>query len=102
MSDRSDYIKAERKNILHTVGMIEKLLSKKALSEYEVIAIGKLLQDIYTGIERILRSKLEEKKVKIRKTENWHKELLLAAKKESLVTEKQFSIFKNLLLFRHM
>jgi hypothetical protein len=78
------------------------LLKKPALSQYEVIALGKLLQDVYTGIERILRAMLEQKGIKIKKTENWHKELLLAGMEQSLLTEKQFEGFRGLLVFRHM
>jgi hypothetical protein len=82
--------------------MIEQLLGKESLSDYEVIALGKLMQDIYTGIERILRGRLEEAKIKIKKSENWHKELLLAAKEKKLISESQFDVLKKLLLFRHM
>ena len=102
MSVEADYISAERKNILHTVTLTKDLLSKNNLSEYEIIALGKLLQDIYTGIERILRSQLESRKVKIDKTQSWHKEMLLAAKKHNMLSETQFNCFRELLLFRHM
>jgi uncharacterized protein YutE (UPF0331/DUF86 family) len=102
MSAETDYISCESKNILRTVDMIEELIHKKALTKYEVIALGKLLQDIYTGLERILRTLLEKRAVKTKKTESWHKQLLLAAKKESLISEAQFEAFRNLLLFRHM
>ena len=102
MSAEADYISAERENVLRTVKMTEDLLSKKDISEYEVIALGKLLQDIYTGIERILRSQLESINVKADKTQSWHKEVLLAAKNHSLVSEAQFKCFRDLLLFRHM
>ena len=102
MNAEADYISAERKNILNTVKLTEGLLSKNNLSEYEIIALGKLLQDIYTGIERILRSQLEAGKIKIDKTQSWHKELLLEAKKHDLVSETQFNCFRELLLFRHM
>ncbi len=102
MSAEADYISAERENILRTVKMTEDLLSKKDISEYEVIALGKLLQDIYTGIERIFRTQLESMNIKTDKTQSWHKEALLAAKKHSLVSEVQFKCFRDLLLFRHM
>jgi hypothetical protein len=102
MSAEADYISAERENVLRTVKLTGDLLSKNNLSEYEVIALGKLLQDIYTGIERILRSLLESQNVKIDKTQGWHKEVLLVAKSHSLLSEIQFKCFRDLLLFRHM
>ena len=102
MSAKNDYISAEGENILKTAEMIQNLIQKEKLTNYEVIALGKLLQDTYTGIERILRTLLENRGVKTKKTEGWHKELLLAAKQQSLVSPTQFEAFRNLLLFRHL
>ena len=102
MSAESDYVRAERDNILRTVDMIDDLIVRKEISAYETIALGKLLQDAYTGIERISRSRLEEQGVKIPKTESWHKEILVRARHESVVSQDQFEAFRRLLLFRHM
>jgi len=102
MSAESDYISAESANILRTTTLIRNLLEQKKLTDYEVIALGKLLQDVYTGIERILRSQLEKGNIKIRKTESWHKQILLSAREQSLVSQEQFEAFRNLLLFRHL
>ena len=102
MSAESDYIQAERDNVLRTTEMIEDLLGKKDLSSYETIALGKLLQDVYTGIERILRSRLQQQGIKIPKTESWHKEILINAQQKSLISQQQFEAFRKLLLFRHL
>ena len=40
--------------------------------------------------------------IKTDKTESWHKELVLKAKGQSLVTDEQFEIISKLLVFRHM
>jgi hypothetical protein len=102
MNAEDNYISAEGQNIARTIELLDGLLKRTDLSRYEIIALGKLLQDIYTGIERILRAILEQKGVSIKKTENWHKELLLAGKEQSLLTQEQFEGFRALLVFRHM
>ena len=102
MSAESDYIHAERDNILRTIDMIEDLTAQEELSTYETIALGKLLQDVYTGVERILRSKLEQQGFKIPKTESWHKEVLLTSQKKSIISQQQFEALRKLLVFRHM
>jgi hypothetical protein len=102
MSAETEYLRSEAKNVLATIGLIEALLGKKKLNQYEVIALGKLLQDVYTGVERILRCRLETMSIKIAKTESWHKEPLLKSKEQSLVTNEQFEAISKLLLFRHM
>jgi uncharacterized protein YutE (UPF0331/DUF86 family) len=102
MSAANDFISAESENIHNTIEMIKELLGKETLSKYETIALGKLLQDIYSGVERILRTLLENKGVATKKTESWHKELLITAKKHSMISQAEFDAFRNLLLFRHM
>ena len=102
MSVESDYISSESKNILRTAKLIKGLLDKKELTKYEVIALGKLLQDVYTGLERILRALLEDRGIRTKKTESWHRELLLTAREQSLISQTEFETFRDLLLFRHM
>jgi len=102
MSAETDYLRSEAKNVLATVGLVEKLVGKKKLNQFEVIALGKLLQDVYTGVERILRCRLEMMGIKTAKTESWHKDLLLKAKEKSLITSGQFEAISKLLVFRHM
>jgi len=102
MSAEADYLRAERAEVEKTLALIENLIDRGVITEYETIAFGKLLQDVYMGIERILRCKLENQDIRIPKTESWHKELLLQAQEQGLVSENQFETFQNLLLFRHL
>ena len=102
MSAETDYLRAERRNVLHTLDLIEDLLGKSSRGQYETIALGKLLQDLYSGIERILRALLEQKGIHIEKTGSWHKNLLLRAENESLVDRPQMETLSELLLFRHV
>ncbi len=102
MSAEADYLRAERENLLQTLRLVDDLLAKPTRSQYETIALGKLLQDLYSGLERILRGLLEERGIRVQKSERWHKDLLLAARKDSLVDANEFDAFSKLLLFRHV
>lgn len=102
MSDKDSFLEDERKNIEKTVIMIENLTGKTDLSKYEVIALGTLLQNIYTGIEGIIRYQLQNAGVRIQKDENWHKNLLMKSRENGLISDSQFEGFLELLLFRHM
>jgi len=102
MSEETEYLRAERDNVLRTLALINGLLRKPTRSVYETIALGKLLQDLYSGLERVLRALLEDKGVHTEKTAGWHKDLLLAARRNSLVDETEFDAFGKLLLFRHV
>lgn len=102
MSGKDSFLLDERKNIEKTVAMIEDLSSKTDLSKYEVIALGTLLQNVYGGIEGILRYQLQNRGVKLRKDENWHKDLLIKSRQRGFVSDAQFEGLLELLLFRHM
>jgi hypothetical protein len=102
MSAESEYLRSEAKNVLATIKLVEELIGKDRLNQFEVIAFGKLLQDVYTGVERILRCRLEAMGIKTSKTESWHKDLLLKAKSRSLINDEQFEAIGRLLVFRHM
>jgi hypothetical protein len=80
MSGKDSFLEDERKNIEKTVIMIDHLIEKTDLSKYEVIALGTLLQNIYTGIEGILRYQLQNTDVRLQKDENWHKNLLMKSR----------------------
>lgn len=82
--------------------MIDDLLAKKDFSQYEVIALGTLLQNVYTGIEGIMRYQLQNLGVMMKKDENWHKNLLIQYRKSDMISDSQFEGLLRLLLFRHM
>ena len=102
MSGKDSFLEDERKNIEKTVIMIENLSAKTDLSKYEVIALGTLLQNIYAGIEGIIRYQLQNTGVRLQKDENWHKNLLMKSKENGIISDAQFEGLLELLLFRHM
>jgi hypothetical protein len=102
MNADNDFLRSEQRNLETTLRLIEGLTARDNLSEYEVIAMGKLLQDVYMGIERILRYLLENRGVKTEKSPSWHKDILSKARDENLISLAQFNAFTNLLLFRHL
>jgi uncharacterized protein YutE (UPF0331/DUF86 family) len=102
MSAKDSFLKDERKNIEKTAIMIKDLTAKTDLSKYEVIALGTLLQNIYTGIEGVIRYQLQNMDVILQKDENWHKNLLLKAREHGIISDATFEGLLELLLFRHM
>ena len=102
MSADAEFFRKERENIENALGMIEDLLGRPALSQYEVIALGTLLQNVYTGIESILRWQLTNRGTQVRRTESWHKELLTRSRQVGLVSEPHVEWLTELLLYRHM
>ena len=99
MSAKTSFLSEERKNVEQALALIEELLAKTVLSQYEVIALGTLLQNVYQGLEGILRYRLQDAGIKFQKTESWHKELLKKSLDHGFITQIQFKGFLELLLF---
>jgi len=102
MNAEEGFVLRERKHVFEATGMIEELLARPSLSRFDVISLGTLLQNVYTGIERILRFDLERLGVHVDKSETWHKDLLVTARREHLLDDSRFDAFGVLLAFRHV
>lgn len=101
MNVERDFILKEAEHIGKTLDLIDPLLAKSTLNQYESIALGTLLQNVYMGIESVLRCQLQEQGRTLSKAENWHKELLQAAFEYALVESSEYPVFRALLLYRH-
>jgi uncharacterized protein YutE (UPF0331/DUF86 family) len=101
MSADREFILREAREIGKAINLIEPLLSKAALDPYETIALGTLLQNVYTGIENILRCRLQMLGAQPPRSENWHKDLLEAAMAHGLIDPAENPVLRDLLLYRH-
>jgi len=102
MSDEDVFVEKEKERIRETVGMIDELLAKKERSQYEVIALGTLLQNVYNGIELIMRYQMQRLGIRLEKDDNWHKNLLIQYRDHGMISNAQFEGLLELLLFRHL
>jgi hypothetical protein len=101
MNEDRDFILREAQEVGKAIDLIEPLLAKAALDRYETIALGTLLQNVYTGIESILRYRLQLLGAQPPRSDNWHKDLLQAAMARALIEPAEFPILRDLLLYRH-
>jgi uncharacterized protein YutE (UPF0331/DUF86 family) len=101
MNADREFILKEAQEIGKAIDLIEPLLSKTSLDRYETIALGTLLQNVYTGIEHILRCRLQMLGAEPPRSENWHKDLLRAAMAHALIEPAEYPILRDMLLYRH-
>jgi len=61
-----------------------------------------LLQNLYTGMENVLRFVLQSRGVKIRDSARWHKDLLASALDGAVISQDVADDLMQFLLFRHV
>ncbi len=79
MDDLPDRIKIELENIDHVLDEMPSSSQLPTLSSLELAGMATLLQNVYMGIENILKQILASKKISIPQGPSWHKELLETA-----------------------
>ena len=102
MSADYDAFRFDQDHILITLAMIEELVGRAEISQFEVISLGTLLQNTYMGVERILRLQVQSRGGKMPRGESWHKELIMAALREGFMDHDEFEELGELLAYRHL
>lgn len=102
MVDYKDKVKEHIRYIDNTIDLLNKALGREEITQIEPAAIGAFIQDIYNGIENILKIILVSRDIRIIKDERWHKELLLTSINEDIIPKDQLDNLSDYLGFRHL
>jgi uncharacterized protein YutE (UPF0331/DUF86 family) len=101
MADVRERIQAEKENIKVTLTNLKKVLRRKRKTVIELSAIGSFLNNIYNGVENILKQALLAKIVKIQQSDFWHKDLINLSVSQKLISQKTANQLFKYLSFRH-
>lgn len=94
-------IYAEIENITGVLIELEKVKDRPNKELVVLVGIGAYLQNIYTGMENILKQLLLHKSIPIPETPTWHKDLLDLAVEHSFITRETADKIGKYLFFRH-
>jgi len=101
MANLKDKLKAEMENISIVLRELEKVKDKPNKSIVELAGLATFLHNIYTGIENILKQILVNKGVCLQLSDSWHRDLLILAVKNGVVSKNMKKQLAKYLAFRH-
>lgn len=96
------------KNLLEKKGLFNEKKAKHVLAdEIALRGVAGILQDYYSGVERVLKRIAVEVDERLPRGESWHRDLLAQMKREipglrpPLISEETFTLLNDLRSFRH-
>ncbi len=101
MASLEERVNAEMENITRVLKELEKVKDIPNKEIVVLVGIGAFLQNIYTGMENVLKQMLIYNKEEIPETPTWHKDLLNLTIKHKIITNKTANEIGKYLVFRH-
>lgn len=88
-------------NVTKVLTELEKVKDRPHKELVVLVGIGAYLQNIYTGMENILKQLLLHKNISIPDRTTWHKDLLNLAVEHNFITKETADKIGKYLFFRH-
>ena len=101
MANVKDKILAENENIEKILIELEKVKKKPSKELVILVGIGAFLQNIYTGMENILKQILLHQNLPIPESPTWYKDLLNFAFDNKIISKEILDKIGKYLVFRH-
>jgi len=94
-------IAAEVVNIEKVLAVLQKYSNKNDLSELELAGLATYMHNFYNGIENIVKQILKSQKITLKDSPSWHRDLLLLAMNNNIISSDSYENLLKFLSFRH-
>lgn len=94
-------VQSEKEYILDTLQALKEVLDRKEKTIVELAAIATFLQNIYNGIENMLKRVLKFKGISFSFSESWHKDLLDISVDNQIISLELLRKLDEYRAFRH-
>ena len=101
MAELKVRVEAEYEAIAKVLSALPTDISLFEINELELAGVAALLHNFYNGLENILKQILKSKDVHLPSGASWHKEILISALDECIISEPLTGKLKKFLAFRH-
>lgn len=101
MASVRDKIAAEHENILKVIAEIKKEAARERMERVVLVGIGAYINNVYNGIENILKQTLLSLNTTIAQTATWHRDLLEKASEAKIIDGNMADRIGHYMFFRH-
>ena len=101
MAELKVRVEVEYEAITKVLSALPTDISLFEINELELAGVAALLHNFYNALENILKQILKSKDVGLPSGASWHKEILISAFDESIISESLTGKLKKFLAFRH-
>lgn len=101
MGKLRDEFLIEKEHIIITLRSLKLTLNRDKISVIELAAIATFLQNTYNGIENILKRILKFKRIYVRQSRTYHKDILNISVDNKIITPEISGELEEYLAFRH-
>lgn len=101
MDDLQADLNAEKEFIVTTLDALDEAMGREDITIIELTAMASFVQNIYSGIENLLKRVMKDRGIPVPHSISSHKDMLIVARNKNLISEEVYIELDVYRAFRH-